>query len=73
MGADVAEEIVPAGDECSAHPKTQLPVLLMELCDESLTAFLERSTGPLSYHIQVNIAHDVALALVSNGLIPTET
>ena len=53
-------------------PDTRLPVLLMELCDESLTAFLERSPGPLSYHIQVNICHDIALALVylhSNGLI----
>ena len=54
------------------EPNTNLPVLLMELCDESLTAFLERSPGPLSYHIQVNICHDIALALVylhSNGLI----
>ena len=53
-------------------PDTRLPVLLMELCDESLTAFLERSPGHLSYHIQVNIAHDIALALIylhSNGLI----
>ena len=53
-------------------PDTRLPVLLMELCDESLTAFLERSSGPLSYHIQVNICLDIALALVylhSNGLI----
>ena len=53
-------------------PDTRLPVLLMELCDESLTAFLERSPGPLSYHIQVNICHDIALALDylhSNGLI----
>ena len=53
-------------------PDTQLPVLLMELCDESLTAFLERSPGPLSHHIQVNICHNIALALVylhSNGLI----
>ena len=40
-------------------PDTRLPVLLMELCDESLTGFLERSPGPLSYHIQVNIAHDI--------------
>ena len=51
---------------------TRLPVLLMELCDESLTAFLERSPGPLSYHIQLNICHDITLALVylhSNGLI----
>ena len=53
-------------------PDTRLPVLLMELCDESLTAFLERSPGPLSYHIELNICHDIALALVylhSNGLI----
>ena len=53
-------------------PDTRLPVLLMELCDESLTAFLERSPGPLSYHIQLNICFDIALALVylhSNGLI----
>ena len=53
-------------------PDTRLPVLLMELCDESLTAFLERSPGPLSYHIQLNICLDIALALVylhSNALI----
>ena len=56
----------------SQDPDTQLPVLLMELCEESLTAFLERSPGPLPYHIQVNICHDIALGLVylhSNGVI----
>ena len=53
-------------------PDTRLPALLMELCDKSLTAFVERSPGPLAYHIQVNMVHDIALALVylhSNGLI----
>ena len=53
-------------------PDTRLPVLLMELCDKSLTTFLEQSPGPLSYHIQLNICHDIALALIylhSNGLI----
>ena len=53
-------------------PDTRLPVLLMELCDESLTAFLERSPEPVSYNIQINICHDITLALVylhSNGLI----
>ena len=53
-------------------PDTRLPVLLMELCNENLSVFLERSPGTLSYHIQVSIAHDIALALVylhSNGLI----
>ena len=53
-------------------PDTRLPVLLMELCDESLTAFLERSPGALSYHLQINVCLDIVLALVylhSNGLI----
>ena len=45
-------------------PETRLPILLMELCDESLCKFLERSPGPVAYHIQLNIAHDIALALV---------
>ena len=45
-------------------PETHLPVLLMELCDENLCRFLERSPRPIPYHIQVNIAHDIALALV---------
>ena len=53
-------------------PDTHLPVLLMELCDESLCRFLVRFPGPLPYHIELNISHDIALALVylhSNGLI----
>ena len=52
-------------------PDTRLPVLLMELCDKSLCRFLERSPGPLPYHTQLNISHDITLALVylhSNGL-----
>ena len=53
-------------------PKSQRLALLMELMDESLTRFLERSTGPLPYHTQLNICHDVALALAylhSNDII----
>jgi serine/threonine protein kinase len=42
---------------------TRLPVLLMELMDDSLTHFLESSTQPIPYHIQVNICHDITLAL----------
>ena len=44
----------------------------MELMDESLTRFLARLTGPLPYHSQLNICHDVALALAylhSNAII----
>ena len=44
-------------------PETRLPVLLMELMDESLTQFLERSQRPLPYLTQVNICHDITLAL----------
>ena len=49
-----------------------LPVLLMELMDESLTHFLEQSTTRLPYHVQVDINHDIALALAylhSNDII----
>ena len=44
----------------------------MELMDESLTRFLERLTAPLPYHTQLNICHDVALALAylhSNDIV----
>ena len=55
-----------------SHPTTGQPVLLMELMDESLTTFLERSRNPVPLHIQINISHDIALALDylhSNGVI----
>ena len=51
---------------------TGLKVLLMELMDISLTHFLEKSTQLIPYHIQVNICHDITLALSflhSNNLI----
>ena len=53
-------------------PESRRPILLMELMDESLTKFLERSTAPLAYHLQVNLSYDVALALAylhSNGVV----
>jgi serine/threonine-protein kinase TNNI3K len=53
-------------------PQSRRPVLLMELMDESLTRFLERLTATLPYHSQLNICHDVALALAylhSNDII----
>ena len=46
------------------HPRTKSPVLIMELCGESLTAFLENyPTKPLPYHVELNISIDVARAL----------
>ena len=56
----------------STDPKSRRLALLMELMDESLTRFLEQSPGPLPYHVQLNICHDVALALSylhSNAII----
>ena len=53
-------------------PESRLPVLLMELLDESLTKMLERSPQLLAYYIQVDICHDVALAIAylhSNNII----
>ena len=53
-------------------PDTCLPALLMELMDDSLTHFLESSPQPIPYHIQVNICHDITLALSflhSNGIV----
>ena len=53
--------------------KVDLPrVLLMELLDESLTKMLECSQQSLAYYIQVDICHDVALAVAylhSNNII----
>ena len=51
---------------------THLPVLMMELMDDSLTNFLQMSPGPLPYHFQVNLSHDITLALAflhSNNVI----
>ena len=44
-------------------PNTGLPAFLMELMDDSLTHFLESSSQPIPHHIQVNICHDITLAL----------
>ena len=44
-------------------PDTGLPVLLMELMDDSLTHYLESSPQPIPFHIQVNVCLDIALAL----------
>ena len=55
--------------------ETGLPVLLMELMDESLTQFLGRiqsMSEEVPYHIVINLTHDVLMALAflhSNGIV----
>ena len=44
-------------------PESRLPVLLMELLDEGLTKMLEHSQQSLAYCVQVDICHDIALAV----------
>ena len=46
-------------------PDTGLPVLLMELMDESLTHFLKRpdNPSPLPLDVQVDISHDIVQAI----------
>ena len=56
----------------SRDSESGLPVLLMELMDSSLTRFLEQSEEPLCFHIQVDLCHDIVLALAYlhlNGII----
>lgn len=43
--------------------QTGLPILFMELMDESLTCFLEHADASLPLRVQVSIAYDVAQAL----------
>ena len=47
-------------------------ILLMEMLDESLTKFLDKCKTNLPFHTEVNICHDISLALVflhSNGIV----
>lgn len=53
-------------------PESGLPILLMELCDESLTKFLERSENQLPHYLELDFSTDIALALCylhANGVI----
>ena len=53
-------------------PESRLPVLLMEKLDESLTKMLEHSRQSLAYCVQVDICHDISLAVAylhSNDII----
>ena len=53
-------------------PESRLPVLLIELLDESLTKMLEHSQRSLAYCVQVDICYDISLAVTylhSNDII----
>ena len=53
-------------------PDFKLPVLIMELLEESLTMMLEHSKQPLPYSLEVDLCHDISLAVAylhSNGTI----
>ena len=52
--------------------RNNTPIILMELMEQSLTHFLERSSTDIHYHMQVNISNDIAQAvdhLHRNGII----
>ena len=56
----------------TSDPQNKRPILLMELMEENLTNFLEKLTKPLPYNAQLDICHDIALALAylhSNAII----
>ena len=56
----------------TVDPESRLPVLLMELLDKNLTKMLEHLKQSLPYCIQVDICHDIALAIAylhSNNII----
>jgi len=52
--------------------ETMQSILLIEMMDESLTKFLDRSKTNLPFHTEVSVCHDISLALVflhSNGIV----
>ena len=44
-------------------PRNNRPIILMELMEQNLGGFLLRSSTGVPYHVQVNISHDIALAV----------
>ena len=43
--------------------RSRLPILIMELLEENLTKMLEKTKHPLPYYLEVDLCHDIALAL----------
>ena len=52
--------------------RSKLPILMMELVNENLTTMLENAKHPLPFYLEVDICHDIALAIAylhSNDII----
>ena len=62
LGSIRHPNIVQYLDLCT-DPESGQPALLMELMDESLKKMLGGLQGPLAYSVEVNICHDIALAV----------
>ena len=43
--------------------RSKLPILIMELLEENLTKMLEKTKHPLPYYLEVDLCHDIALAV----------
>ena len=43
--------------------RSKLPILIMELLEENLTKMLEKAKHPLPYYLEVDLCHDIALAV----------
>ena len=43
--------------------RSKLPILMMELLGENLTKMLENAKHPLPYYLEVDLCHDIALAV----------
>ena len=46
-----------------SDPRTDLPIMVMELMDTSLTSFIEKNQSKIAMKIKLSILHDVSLGL----------
>ena len=52
--------------------KSKMPILMMELLEQNLTMMLENAKHPLPFYLEVDLCHDIALAVAylhSNDII----
>ena len=46
-----------------SDPRTDLPIMVMELMDMSLTSFIEKNKSKIATKTKLSILHDVSLGL----------